>query len=310
MSKHVENPNSVAGNHIARYDLHLHTCWSYDATARPENHFKRAHALGVRCITITDHHVLDSLEEVLEIAQDYPEVRVVPSAELSVTTSIGSVDLLCYGFPHPFPEELQTLLNAYHTWQRTQGEALSRGLQAMGCNFTDADRLDLLRSYRPPRTIDVQGNTHVKGAFIRRYCVERGFIDTEAGYDDLWKQARQKVHAPPYPHVADVIPVVKRAGALVAIAHPYGYFNRHDIPRMDALRTECQLDGIECAHPGVPPEYTLFYRDYCVRHGLFSTGGSDCHTDEDIQQKFAGHGGPDEWLDGFLDRLDTRRRRS
>ncbi len=290
----------------APYDLHLHTYWSYDATAHPENHFKRARELGVRCITITDHHILDSLEEVLEIAQDYPDVRAIPSAELSVTTSIGSVDLLCYGFPNPFPEELQNLLSAYHAWQRASGAALSRGLQAMGHDFTDAHRLDLLKSYRPSKAIDVQGNTHVRGKVIRAYCVEQGFIDTEEDYNDVLKQARGKVHFPPYPHVADVVPVVKRAGALVAIAHPHGYFNQGDISRMDALRAECQLDGIECAHPGVPPEYTLRYREYCVQHGLFSTGGSDCHTDEEIQQKFAGHGGPDEWLDEFLSRLDNR----
>ncbi len=90
----------------------------------------------------------------------------------------------------------------------------------------------------------------------------------------------------------------------MAIAHPFGYFRKDSVERMDALRLECSLDGIECAHPGVPPEFTGKYREYCERHGLFSTGGSDCHTDEDVATGFAGHGGPDEWLDEFLDRLD------
>ena len=87
-----------AGSCIDLYDLHLHTYWSYDATTHPENYFKRARELGVRCLAVADHHILDSLEEVLEIAQDYPDVRVIPAAELSVTTSLGAVDLLCYGF--------------------------------------------------------------------------------------------------------------------------------------------------------------------------------------------------------------------
>ena len=51
------------------YDLHLHTYWSYDATANPENYFRRAREIGVRCLAIADHHVLDSLEEVMEIAR-------------------------------------------------------------------------------------------------------------------------------------------------------------------------------------------------------------------------------------------------
>ena len=59
------------------YDLHLHTYWSYDATANPENYFRRAREIGVRCLAIADHHVLDSLEEVMEIAQDYKDIKVI-----------------------------------------------------------------------------------------------------------------------------------------------------------------------------------------------------------------------------------------
>ena len=294
-----------AEDRTALYDLHLHTYWSYDATPHPETHFKRARELGVGCIAIADHHVLDSLEEVLAIAEDYPDIRAIPSAELTVTTSIGSVDLLCYGFPQAFSGDLQKVLDTYHAWQRAAGQARSEGLQALGHHFTDAHRLELLQSYRPAGVIDLQGNTHVKNQILQSYFVKRGFIASANEYTDLLNRAREKVPFPPYPNVEDVIPVVKRVGARVAIAHPFGYFNGHDIPRMDTLVEECRLDGIECAHKGVPPDYMLRYRKYCVQHGLFSTGGSDCHSDEDIQSIFARHGGPNEWLDELLDRLDN-----
>ena len=96
---------------------------------------------------------------------------------------------------------------------------------------------------------------------------------------------------------------MKRTGALVAIAHPYGYFKGNDVSRMDAIREECDLDGIECGHGSVPPEYTRIYREYCIRHGLFSVAGSDCHDDEEIPTLFARHGGETEWLGEFMDRL-------
>lgn len=294
------------------YDLHLHTYWSYDATAHPENYFKRARELGVRCLAIADHHVLDSLEEVLEIAQGYPDVQMIPTAELTVTTSIGSVDLLCYGFSNKISGELQKVLDAYHAWQRANGEAISEGLQALGYDFTHSHRLELLESYRPAKAIEVQGNTHVKNAVLRGYFVERGFIASEEEYPALMSRARKAVPFPPYPGVADVIPVVKQTGALVAIAHPYGYFKGCDVSRMDTLREECHLDGIECINKKlVPPEYTKLYREYCVRHKLFSVAGSDCHADADIPNVFAHHRGfpyhegSGEWLDEFLDRLGS-----
>jgi predicted metal-dependent phosphoesterase TrpH len=290
---------------IATYDLHLHTYWSYDAEATPVNHFKRARELGVKCITITEHHVLDSLPEVLEIAQDFPEVKMIPSAELTVTTSIGAVDLLCYGFPSELSPAMEQVLDAYHNWQRSSGAAISAGLSALGHPFSDEDRMKLLKTYRPDKAIAVQGNTHVKGGVIRQFCVDNGFMATVDDYRDLMKQATQKVTFPSYPHVKDVIPAVKAEGAVVAIAHPHGYFNQGDVERMDMLREECSLDGIECAHPSVPDDFTMVYREYCERNGLFSTGGSDCHSDADIEKVFAAHGGPDEWLNEFLGRVES-----
>lgn len=294
---------SDAPSSTALYDLHLHTGWSYDATAHLENHFKRAVELGVRCIAITEHHVLDSLAEVVETAHNYPAVRTIPSAELTVDTSIGAVDLLCYGFPLDIPPALQKVLDAYHAWQQSTGEALCKGMQALGYDYTDAHRLELLQSYRPDRAIAVQGATHVKNGVQQQYFVERGFISSPDEYANLRAQAQEKAASPPYPAVDFVIPTVKEVGAMVAIAHPHGYFKQGDLARMDTLRAECYLDGIECAHKGVPADFTPRYRAYCVEHGLLSTGGSDSHTDEDIQSGFAGHGGPNEWLDEFLERV-------
>jgi predicted metal-dependent phosphoesterase TrpH len=293
-------------HHHASYDLHLHTYWSYDATTDPERYFSRASALEMRCIAITDHHVLDSLDEVLRIAARYPDVRAIPSAELTVTTSIGSVDLLCYGFPRRLTAELQRALELYHDWQRAAGEAWCAGMQALGFEYTNAQRIELLASYRRLEAIEVQGPTHVKNQVQRRYFVERGFIDAEDEYATLVDRFRERVAFPPYPRVENVIPVVRRAGARVAIAHPYRYFGGYDLARMDALREECALDGIECAHPSVPPEYTQLYRAYCVRHGLFSVGGSDCHSDYEVQGLFGQHLGEDGWLDEFLGCLANR----
>ncbi len=304
------HPMNEPTSHIDRYDLHLHTYWSYDATAHPESYFKRARELGVHCLAITDHHVLDSLEEVLSIARDYPEVRTIPSAELTVTTSIGSVDLLCYGFPTDFPEELQRLRHVYHVWQQETGAALPKALQALGYDFTEAHRRDLLESYRPSNALVVQGMTHIKNGVLREYLVERGFIAEETEYSEFMSRARKAVPFPPYPSVEHVVPVVKQTGALIAIAHPYGYFRGYDVTRMDRLREECCLDGVECINKNlIPPEYTQLYRAYCERHGLFSVAGSDCHADEDIPDIFAHHQGfthhedSGRWLDEFLERL-------
>jgi predicted metal-dependent phosphoesterase TrpH len=290
--------------HVAPYDFHLHTCWSYDATAPVESYFCRARELGTRCIAITEHHQMDSLPEVLEIARRYPEIRIVAAAELSVHTTIGGVDLLCYGLPTVPDKRLTTLLDEYHQWQRDAGAAISAGLQALGYDFTDERRLALLRTCRPERVIARQGATHVKSGLLHQHLVAQGYA---AGLEECGKllaAARERVAGPPYPAVERVVQTVHEVGGLIAIAHPQAYFNGADRQRMDMLREQCALDGIECAHPAVDPALTPMYEAYCREHDLFSVGGSDCHNEESVPQMFARHGGKAEWLEHFLARLE------
>lgn len=296
----------------AIYDFHLHTGWSYDATADIELYFRKARELDVRYIAITEHHNIDSAKENLLVAEKYPEVRLIIAAELSVTTSIGSVDLLCYNLPLNPTGSFAEILAEYHTWQRESGAAKSRALQALGYPYTDKARIELLESYRPARALAVQGATHVANRIETAYFIEKGYI---ASREELQEKLRQtNVASPPYPRVKPVVDAVKEAGGVVAIAHPARYFLNDDIARMDALRRECDLDGIECAHPTVAAELTDFYRAYCKKHGLFSTGGSDSHHNEHIEnatlpwekneeKRFAGHLGEEAWLEEFLERL-------
>ena len=289
----------------ARYDLHLHTRWSYDATANPRRYFESARERGVRCLAITDHHVLDSRGDVDVTAREFPDVRSVPAAELTVKASLGTFDLLCYGFPRRLPGGLLKVLDVYHQWQREHGAAICAGVRGLGHDFTERHWLELLESYRPPEVLAVQGATHVKNGVLRSYFLGRGFIQSSEDYGPLLKRAAEAVPFPPYPAVERIVPAVKASGAVVAIAHPYGYFAGHDESRMDAIRAECCLDGVECAHPAVPSDFTQRYRAYCVRHGLFSVGGSDCHADDEIARDFAAHAGENDWLDEFLARLGS-----
>lgn len=289
---------------LAPYDFHLHTWWSYDATAEVEEHFRRARELGIRCLAITEHHHLDSLPTVLKAAKGYPEVRAIPAAELTVTSSIGDVDLLCYNLPtEPAGTPLAPVIERYHQWQRAAGSAISDGMCRLGFAYPDEVRLQLLRTYRPEAAIHFQGVTHVNNHIQRRFFVEKGFLARESDYPALMKQVAREVDVPPYPPVAEVVEAVQECGGLIVIAHPQGYFAGADQARMDRLKEECALDGIECAHPDVAIELTPIYRNYCRRHGLLSLAGSDCHSPNDIQTVMGRHGGEPEWLEEFLARL-------
>lgn len=293
----------------AAFDLHLHSYWSYDANSTVEFYFQQAVEHGVGTIALTEHHTMDSIEEVKKVASGYPSIRYVPAAELTVTASIGPVDLVCLGLPETATPEMEEMFEEYRQWQRDTGDALSAGLAAMGYHFDREERLKTLASYRPGYVIAKQGATHISGMVFRNELVRRGWC-TDETQAEFRRRISEHAHSPRYPLAERVIPVVKKHGGLVIIAHPHNYFLRDDRRRMDQLREELQLDGIECAHTHVPQELTPIYRKYCLEHRLLSSAGSDCHSDPphyhlgvSADARFGIHSGKPEWLAEIEERL-------
>lgn len=295
----------------ASFDFHLHTVWSYDACTPVERYFELARERGVKTLAITEHHTMDSFPEIQSIAPAFPEVAYVAGAELTVSSELGTFDMVCLGLPPSPTPELTEVFERYHRWQRIRGDETSDALTAAGFSYTREDRLALLRRYRPERTIEVQGITHVQNGVQQDYLIKEKeyFPDARAFHEFLMGKAFT-----PYPAAETVLPAVKRSGALVFIAHPAGYFNIDDVRRMDALRELLGFDGIECAHDSVPPELTPFYRRYCVEHKLLSTAGTDSHSVAESPYRFgAGHEfgrhiGEDRWRDEILERVAIHNR--
>ena len=292
------------------FDFHLHSEWSYDATAPVEYYFSEAAKRGMSHIAITEHHQMDSLPDVLAAAKKYPMVNYIPATELTVHSPKGTFDMVCLGLPLVPTPELQNVFAAYHNWQRNYGDAVCALLSVEGYPYTRKEREILLKRYRAQRTIDVQGITHVQNTIQTDYLVKEKklFPNAQAKNELIWN-AKSNITLPPYPEYDFVLPAVKRAGGLVFIAHPHGYFRKNDLARMDELREMLDFDGIECAHSEIPLELTPFYRQYCKDHGLLSTAGSDTHSAPDGkfvfcgQCTFANHTGEKRYLEEILERI-------
>lgn len=292
-----------ASRSAAAYDLHNHTHWSFDAAASVGDYFEKAARLGMRCFAITEHHHRLSAPEIDALAPMYPEIRTLRAAEFTAQTSFGAVDLLCYGLPRQATPELGTFITENLARQVETGRRFSAAMRRLGIPYTDDERREVLLQYKPARVIEQTGITHARDVFQQQYFLARGWVDSEEAYAELRRQAMQDFSRPPWVEAARLVEIVRKSGGILCLAHPFAYFQGADPRRMDALREECGLDAIECAHPKVPAELTPVYRAYCVRHGLASTGGSDSHFIEDIETGFARHGGGDDWLDEFLERI-------
>lgn len=83
----------------ATYDLHIHSCWSYDARNLPEVYFKKAKELDLKAFAITDHHNFDVIPSLFELAEQYPGIPFFTGAEISAATPFGNMDFVCLGLP-------------------------------------------------------------------------------------------------------------------------------------------------------------------------------------------------------------------
>ena len=288
----------------ASYDLHIHTQWSYDAFTTLQEVFSLGRQHNIKALAITDHHLMDAYSEIDSVADRFQDVGYFAGAELTVHSPLGSFDMVCLGLPVIPDQGIRNVLAMYRQWQQDYGAALSENLCRLGYPFDNAARLSLLKSYRPEKAIAKQGITHVKFEILFQKIFDMGAEDDGNGIPEVFRHFQ---NMPDYPEYDKVIPAIKAAGAVVLIAHPYEYFNHLEPKRMDEMREMLDFDGIECAHPSIPPETSKILREYCIKKKLLSSGGSDMHQAAPVRTntritEFARHCGEELWLDELLER--------
>ena len=109
------------------------------------------------------------------------------------------------------------------------------------------------------------------------FLVDRGIC---TGVRDFFDNllAGLPLETPTFAHPTEVVTAVRAAGGVPVLAHP-GMSLRHLGVTAETLRPllESGIVGLEC-YSQYHDETTLrFCLDWCARHDLLITGGSDCH---------------------------------
>ncbi len=102
---------------------------------------------------------------------------------------------------------------------------------------------------------------------------------------------------PQFPPIAQVASAIRGAGGVAILAHPGVYRN---LPYAERLIE--QLDGAECAHPGLDGELQQGLLAVCARRNLLVSVGSDTHRISSVRRPGAARLQP-ELLAPLLERL-------
>ena len=267
-------------------DLHTHTRFS-DAKVTLEHSLTDADELGLSLFSVTDHNTVAAYSHIHACRHLFGG-RILTGVELSTIFHGEVIEILGYGIDTMLMSEL--IGRNYPTFYEKQVkeaqldtlallkagvildpdfvEAMTEKPQSIFDPYHDTNRPYLLREIkRHPENArffasDEEFCTIGEGKFTRNYL----FNAKSAIYSDQSSLC---------PDIAQVIDMIKQCGGLSFLAHPFVYSD-NIISALDEI-AEYGLDGMECFYGTFTPEQKRFMYDYCDKHNLFKSGGSDYH---------------------------------
>jgi hypothetical protein len=251
----------MGGEADNQVDLHLHSTFS-DGTFSAEEVVRRAHAAGLRVISLTDHDSSSGFRPAEAVGQELG-VEVIPGAELSAKVDEVDVHILAY-FIDPDHDELNVCFETYRNARRERAERMVRKLNRMG------------KRVSMEQVLAKAGEGAIGRPHVADVMLEEGFVfsTNEAfhKYIGYGKPAYEEKYAMP---PAEAIRVIHDAGGLASLAHPKLYSRDDLIPGL----AKDGLDAIEVCHIRHGASDVRRYKALAEEHRLLMTGGSDCHGD-------------------------------
>jgi predicted metal-dependent phosphoesterase TrpH len=249
-----------------RIDLHTHSVIS-DGTDTPGELVRKARAVGLDVVGLTDHDTFDGLDEAVAEAERVG-IHVVRGMELSCSRHGDSVHVLAYG-ADPASPGLAAEMARVRDGRLGRLTGVLAKLAELGVPVTEAE---VMAQVGESPSV---GRPHIADALIKAGHVR----DRQEAFDRFLADGGP-AHVHRYTIEVDRgIDLVHEAGGLAVIAHPWGRGREHVLPPslLEALVRDHGLDGIEVDHQDHDAETRQRLRTLAGNLGLLATGSSDYH---------------------------------
>lgn len=241
-------------------DLHLHTTFS-DGKDTPAELIRRAHALGISAVAVTDHDTLEGLEEAAAAA-DIAGIELVPGIEFSAHYNLLEVHILGLWVDRR-AVALNRLVDEYAAAREERARKMVQRLQKMTIKVD----FELVRQKA--------GNGVIGRPHLAQVLVDIGAVSS---FPEAFKRFLGR-HAPAYVPKLNLKPeqaiaAIHQAGGLAVLAHGLagGLGGEHVVALV-----EMGLDAVEVVHPKFTDADQEWLVNLAEQRGLGQTGGSDWH---------------------------------
>jgi len=236
-------------------DLHLHSSHS-DGSDAPAEVARRAAALGLKAIALTDHDTLSGVAEATAAARELG-MACLSAVEASCGLDHVEVHVLAYGV-EPGGSPLEEKLRGLRAIRSERAARIIEKLHANGIALefsTDAPAVTRM---------------HLAGALV-----QQGYASAPQDAFDRYLNPGRPAWVPKENlPVAEGIEAIQASGGVAVLAHPN--LSKRLRAKLDTL-LRLPFVGIECYHISHTPETTRELLGIAASRGLLATGGSDCH---------------------------------
>ena len=278
----------------AMIDLHTHTNCS-DGTDSPRELVNKAIVQGLDVLGISDHDTTSGWKEATESLRG--SLKLVLGSEISCLTTDGiSVHMLGLLFD-PEYAEMQQVLEETRDGRLPRMRKMIEKMRAEGMDISMAD----VEQAMPAGA--TMGRPHLADALVAKKIVKSR---DEAFVDLLHNESRFYVsHAAPTP--AEAIALIRRAGGVSVIAHPFASHRGQILKAEDfSDLVAAGLNGIEVDHRDQNPDERAMLRSIAKELDLVVTGSSDYHGTGKLNSLAENHTHREQW-EKLESQADARR---
>ncbi len=264
-----------------KIDLHIHTSTGSDGALTIQEVFAEAKKRNIDLLSITDHDAIDHQGQAVELAKKH-KIAYITGVELNVTFPYAgksvSLDFLGYGYDYTSPA-FKNKLHLIREHRQKRAHQIIANLNAEFKNeslplFSDEDLNKMQEG------VDgILSRPH-----IADYLIKKGVVGSR---QEAFDKYLVKCDVPKYPlTLEEASALLRGAGGRLVLAHPNDPNGTslvaitRDLAEQTEIIREHMLDyieGVECWHSRNNAATTSHYIEFCRKHGLLMTGGSDCH---------------------------------
>jgi hypothetical protein len=249
---------------MPKADLHIHTHFS-DSSLSPREIVEYAQSVGVKTIGITDHDVIDGIDEAIEYAKAY-DIEVIPGVELSAEIEGGEVHILGY-FIDWKNKWFNEKLKIFRQVRQKRAYLIVSKLQELNIN------IDYNRVLQLAKTELLKGA--ISRVHIATVLCEMKVVDSLNTAFEEYLNYGAKAYVPKFSLTPkQAVEIILKIGGIPVLAHPY-FSNCSDNLIFELVQVG--LKGVEVYHPQQDTKGEEFCHKIAQKYNLLITGGSDCH---------------------------------